>query len=132
MNESPPKGQWTAGQPEERWTDKSVDGLWTYVVPGTNRGGVLVIKSGVVVGGNGILYFQGVVLPLSDGRISMTTHAVRFNHDASLDESWATNQDSQSVRFEGRRVGQEFIGTVTRHDTDQTFEIVLTRRGPAF
>src|SRR5947209_15382681 len=92
MNVRPPNAQWAAGQSEERWTDKSVDGLWTYVVRGTNRGGVLVIKSGVVVGGNGILYFQGVVLPIGDGRISMTTQAIRFNHDASMDVGCGTSR----------------------------------------
>jgi hypothetical protein len=86
----------------------------------------------VVIGGNGVLYFRGVVLRLGDGRISMTTQATRFNHDNSLDESWGTSEDFQSVTFEGRRVGEDVIGTVTRHDTDVSFEIILSRRGPAF
>jgi hypothetical protein len=114
----------------KRWSDQSFDGFWTYTIVDTNRGGVLMIKCGVVVGGNSLLYFRGIVLPIGDGRISMTTHVHRFNHDPSWDRVWGADADFYLLTFEGRWNGEHFVGTVTRHDIQDRFQLILTRQGP--
>ena len=75
------------------------------------------------------MYFRGVVLPLGEDRISMTSQAIRFNHDNRLDERWASSDDFCTVAFEDD-AREDVVGTVTRHDTHQLFEVILSRRGP--
>jgi hypothetical protein len=89
-----------------------------------------MIKCGVVAGGNSLLYFRGIVLPIGDDRISMTTHVHRFNHDPSWDGLWGADADYYSLTFEGRSDGENFVGTVTRHDAEGRFQLILARQGP--
>jgi hypothetical protein len=60
----------------------------------------------------------------------MTTHVHRFNHHSSCDRLWGAEADFYSLTFEAKRRGEQFVGTVTRHDVKQRFQLILTRQGP--
>jgi hypothetical protein len=109
----------------------SLDGFWTYVVPGTNRGGLVIIRSGVVLGGDNVLTFRGALVQ-NGSRISMAMLATRFNHDPTWDSVWGVNTAFYAMRFEGEAIGEEIItGKITREDVERTFDVEMTRRGPA-
>jgi hypothetical protein len=78
----------------------SLDGFWTYLVPGTIRGGLLCVKDRVVVGGDNIAYFNALLTEAKD-RIAGTLLATRFNENAQLDGLWGASPRQYAVLFCG-------------------------------
>lgn len=108
-----------------------LEGFWTYLVPGTNRGGLLCVKNGVVVGGDNIAFFNGLVTEEED-YISVTVLTTRFNENAPRDRLWGESPSRYAMHFVGVRAGDEAFGYFERPGFPQgRFNIVLTYRGPA-
>ena len=109
----------------------SLTGFWTYLVSGTIRGGLLCIKDGLLIGGDNVAYFNGLVTE-EEGRVSGTVLATRFNDSAQHDGLWADSPRQYVMHFSGVRRGQDGFGTFERPGSARgKFHIVLTYRGPA-
>src|SRR5206468_5523990 len=101
------------------------------LVPGTNRGGLVVMRAGVVLGGDNVLTFRGALVQ-NGTRISMAMLGTRFNQDPTWDSVWGVNTAFYAMRFEGELMGDEIIiGKITREDVGRTLDVEITRRGPA-
>jgi len=108
-----------------------LDGFWTYIIPGTIRGGILCIKSGMVTGGDNIAFFNGIAVE-TESELKITVLTTRFNDAAQLDGLWGETQRRYTMEFVGRRDGDAITGKFHRPGlANSTFDIVVTRRGPA-
>jgi hypothetical protein len=89
------------------------------------------VKDRVVVGGDNIAYFNGLLTEAKD-RIAGTLLATRFNENAQLDGLWGTSPRQYAMLFSAVRAGNEAFGTFERPGAPQgKFEVVFTYRGPA-
>jgi hypothetical protein len=108
---------------------KSLNGIWTYIVPGTNRGGVLYVRDGIMVGGSNIALFRGIATE-AEGDIRGTVQAHRFNDDAQMDSMWGGALPNFSMTFCGRHEGETIVGRFERLDRpERSFDVVMTYRG---
>jgi hypothetical protein len=109
----------------------SLDGFWTYLISGTPRGGLLCVKDDLLVGGDNIAFFNGL-LTEQEGCISGTVLATRFNESAQLDSLWGNSPRQYVMQFFAVRTGQEAFGSFERPGFARgKFDVVLTYRGPA-
>src|SRR5947209_9112562 len=92
-----------------------LDGFWTYIIPGTIRGGILCIKSGMVTGGDNIAFFNGIATE-TESELKITVLTTRFNDAAQLDGLWGETQRRYTMEFVGRRDGDTITGKFRRPD----------------
>lgn len=108
----------------------SLEGFWTYIVSGTSRGGLLCVRNGVIVGGDNIAFFNGL-LSEEHGRITGTILTTRFNDRAQQDGLWGKSPRQYAMVFLGVRSGSQAFGSFERKGgSGAKFKVVLTYRGP--
>ena len=107
-----------------------IDGFYTFLLSGTARGGVLFIKKGMIMGGDHVAVFDGVILKIHD-KLKATVIRTRFNHSPEVDSVWGDAQNRFVIEFLGEASGESITGKFSRPDRpDISFDVVMTRRGP--
>jgi hypothetical protein len=108
-----------------------LEGFWTYLIPGTPRGGVMCVKNGTVTGGDNIAFFNGIFTKAGE-KVTGTVLTTRFNDAAQLDGLWGETQSRYVMQFAGQHTGDSIIGRFSRPGLPHSdFELVMTPRGPA-
>lgn len=107
-----------------------LDGFWTYLVSGTDRGGIACVKEGLIVGGDDVALFNGLIAKRG-GSVSGTLLVTRFNAPREHRGLWGNNALRYAISFAGFHTGREIRIHFERPDVrDQKHQAVLTYRGP--
>ncbi len=107
-----------------------LDGFWTYLVPGTVRGGIACIKDGLIVGGDDQALFNGLIRKRGCS-VSGTVLVTRFNAPPEQRGLWNNDASRYAISFAGFHSGREIRIDFERPDVqDQKYHAVFTYRGP--
>lgn len=107
----------------------SVEALWTaefQTAQGWANGGVVVLETGKVYGGDSQYYYVGVYKVAGDG----IEASLSVNHyHGPVSTAWGTNEKRFSVSLQGKREGGTITGVMFRPEHPQKMQPVrLTLR----
>ena len=103
-----------------------MDGIWTFVIPERQGGGVIVARSGKLYGGDIGYFFEGKYTE-ADGAVNGSIDVTRFNQHA-MQSVWGDNAAKFQVLFQGTISGMTISGTIQRSGVPSRFGLTLTRR----
>jgi|HubBroStandDraft_6_1064221.scaffolds.fasta_scaffold505845_2 hypothetical protein len=107
-----------------------MDGIWTYIIPENVSGGILVIREGRVVGGDGTYVCTGTC-DVDDDVVRLNLSYEMFNPQGSLGSAWGDNAPKIEVLFEGTAFGDIIYGKARRPGFDQTVAVTMSHHGDA-
>lgn len=104
-----------------------MDGVWTFVIPSGNGGGVVFARNGKVYGGDLGYFFDGT-FTIHGSAVNVTMDVALFNPHAVLASVWGDAAPQFKVSFNGQRSGDIITGQIQRSDLPATLDVTLTRR----
>ena len=108
--------------------ESMVDGIWTYLVPQTKTGGVLVIRDAKVAGGNSAYLCTGTFTQKDDA-VHMALTFELYNSYDSFGADWGDDAKRFNVVVEGGSIGDIINGRLRRTDVALDLEIAMIRQG---
>jgi hypothetical protein len=106
----------------------AMDGIWTFIIPARQGGGVIVARNGKLYGGDIGYFFSGTYTETGDA-VKGTIAVSRFNDHVVLQSVWGDNAAQFEVSFQGRQRGDDTVtGQISRAGMPGAFPLTLTRR----
>jgi hypothetical protein len=107
-----------------------MDGIWTYIIPENVSGGILVIREGRVVGGDGTYVCTGTC-DVDDDVVRLNLSYEMFNPQGSLGSVWGDHATEIDVRFDNVTIEDIINGKAWRPGFDEQFAVTMARHGSA-
>jgi len=105
----------------------AMDGIWTFVIPERQGGGVIIARNGKLYGGDIGYFFEGIYSESSSG-VQGTIDVTLFNGHAALTSIWGDPSQRFKVQFQGTQSGGTIAGRIQRVGMPAQFSLTLTRR----
>lgn len=103
-----------------------MDGIWTFLIPERQGGGVIVARNGKLYGGDIGFFFEGKYTEANNS-VHGTIDVTRFNPHAHQ-STWGDNAQRFQVLFQGTIKDTTITGTIQRANVPAKFGLNLTRR----
>jgi hypothetical protein len=105
----------------------AMDGVWTFLIPERQGGGVVVARNGKLYGGD-IAYFLEGIYTETASAVQGTINVTLFNKLANVASVWGDKAEKFQVKFSGTMSGNSVTGKIQRIGTPTEFSLTLARR----
>lgn len=105
----------------------AIEGIWTFVIPERQGGGVIVARNGKLYGGDIGYFFEGVYTEAGNN-VESKIDVTLFNRQTALQSVWGDMAQRFQVTFHGAQNGNSISGKIQRAGAPMAFGLTLTRR----